>query len=306
MNGMFHPDIGALVTPTERNPTPFAVGSNECKAACLNLPRLAEAGSRDSYGYGGAGQELVGLFIARVTGQTQRQALYDLVMKPLGIARDDVEHYLSPQRKERLSDICAKTPDGWIKVPYWCASLRRASLSRAYDCTGRLFGTGRTDRRLTVTRCVAVFAVCHPNAIFPQEFGNAALCGTIGAYATLLQAVLSRSDKLLSARAWDLALADDLVHRSEQVKIPQPLWTDEAAPHATASVFMENDDVGTSLLQAMVERHETPSGCKEGTVHWAGLGVCESVHSLAMLMCAQPISSGGASLLFSPCSCLRR
>jgi hypothetical protein len=106
----------------------------------------------------------------------------------------------------------------------------------------------------------------HVGRAFPQaeraSYSDPYVLQTIAGFAKLLHAILTRSDKLLSPKTWQLALADDLAHRAEKVIIPDPMIAGDANPAVCVTFRPDTADVGLTLLQAMVHRHD---------VRWLGL-----------------------------------
>ncbi|GAA6004012.1 serine hydrolase domain-containing protein [Rhodotorula paludigena] len=216
----------------------------------INVPREYEADQGWSYG---RGPGFIGLFITRKSGLTLRQALRTLIFDPLGLAKDDIDTFLTPALRERYIDVAARHPvDGsFVSLPFH-------------------FETPQYEG--DVPEGMSVLA-------------DAPACATLPAFAKILQAFLNDTkatpahEPLLSPEAWAVASADDLEKRGLSVgqhpfveaADPTLATTREkwAVPKDPASV--KDDSLGFTLMQTAKHRFETSTGLQPGTLEWSGL-----------------------------------
>lgn len=197
---------------------------------CMRVTKLIAPRS------GGPG--FIGLFITRKSGLTLRQALRALIFDPLGLAKDDIDTFLTPALRERYVDVAARHPvDGsFVSLPFH-------------------FETPQYEG--DVPEGMSVLA-------------DAPACATLPAFAKILQAFLNDTkatpahEPLLSPEAWAIASADDLEKRGLSVgqhpfvKAADPTLATTrekwAVPKDPASV--KDDSLGFTLMQTAKHRFE--------------------------------------------------
>ncbi|GAA6038571.1 hypothetical protein JCM8097_004637 [Rhodosporidiobolus ruineniae] len=218
-----------LAQQAEQAGMPFEPGS----IRSYNIPRLFEAGESWCYG---CSPGYIAIFIMRKTGVPLRQALWELILKPLGVAPDTLDIFVTPRMELNRADIAMRNSTSFL--------------------TPKPFP-------FTMPNCENET----PEGYIP--FADGPFSGTALAFADVLRSFLNGSapgsngeKPLLSPKMWRTATQDNIGLRG--MSIPQGPMFKSFVPQKINSVERlatpknkgVNDSLGWTPLQTLHHRNE--------------------------------------------------
>ncbi|GAA6018897.1 hypothetical protein JCM11491_001718 [Sporobolomyces phaffii] len=214
-----------------------------------NEPRSFEAGEGFAYGLSA---EWLGLFVQRVSGTSFRRAAHDLLIEPLGLARDTIDVFRTPALNANLVEIVAKLPDGqFVSLP------------------DPGFDTPQYEDVPPEGRSV---------------LANAPFFSSLETFAHGLRALLNKTapsgdagaKPLISEALWREATTDDFARRGVSIsQAPFMVSSDPTLSHPIDkwSEVDPNDDetLGFNMFQQVVHRSNNKVGFRPNVIEWSGL-----------------------------------
>ncbi|KDQ54607.1 hypothetical protein JAAARDRAFT_209310 [Jaapia argillacea MUCL 33604] len=238
-----HPVMNEVLVPSDgtvpNKPSATMTGS----ILDFDLPLLGEPGLTWRYGQA---TDWLALFAVRSTNKNLRQLLHEIIVQPLSIPPSEADLFFASKSPTTHASMHVRSPSsssGFEEIP---------------------FGVWTTEDGGDPPPGKAYFA-------------GGGLLGSCQAYATILQAVLRRDERILSREVWVEAIKDDLKDREVPVQLPKPIW-DSQIPSMSCDVVefakstAQEGGASVNLLQCFVATAPTKSGRPAGSFGWGGLG----------------------------------
>ncbi|GJJ08214.1 hypothetical protein Clacol_002422 [Clathrus columnatus] len=229
-----NPLLWELVNPSDKS-VPHFNRSFDGSIRDFSLPLVFEPGTEYHYGFS---TDWLGQFVVRGTGKHLRQLFQEILFEPLKISPADL--WLSPELSTHKAEMHVRNKDSpykFEKVPFDIYSAEDG----------------------------------------PEEgmayIAEAGLNASLQAYAQILQAVVNRDPKIMSATTWELAFKDDFGPRGVKVTRPDIKSMKREMTYDVVEFAKTNSENGTgmNLLQCKVALVPTLSGRPVGSFGWAGL-----------------------------------